>query len=37
MERTLLAAREGRDLLAELREQTEAALAAARARLDALA
>ena len=36
MERTLLAAREGRDLLFELREQTEAALAAARARLDAL-
>jgi hypothetical protein len=36
MERTLLAARGGRDLLAELRVQTEAALAAARVRLDAL-
>jgi hypothetical protein len=36
MERSLLAAREGRDLLVELRAQTEAALAAARARLDAL-
>jgi hypothetical protein len=36
MERALVAAREGRDLLAELELEAKAALAAARARLDAM-
>jgi hypothetical protein len=36
MERALVAAREGRDLLAELRMETEAALVAARRRLAAM-
>jgi hypothetical protein len=36
MARALVAAREGRDLLAELRMETEAALVAARRRLAAM-